>query len=228
MKKEFWIVAAIVVVLVGIGYFLTVHSPATTSIADLTPPAHDNSIVGNTTFIRPYSHSTNPSTTSPTAPVTLVEFGDYQCPVCAASYAPIKAITDKYASDSNFTFVFRNFPLPQHPDAQLAASAAEAAGAQGKYFEMHDLLYENQNDWSGTTNPMSYFTKYAQQLNLNVTQFDYDTTSYKYFSNVDQDTQDADKFGVDATPTFYVLDNGNPTQIDSLMTAADAASAAKK
>lgn len=239
MKKEFWIVAAVVVVLVGVGYFLAVKSPSTSSsIASLTPPAHSSSIVGAKTFIRPYSHSTG----STSAPVTLVEFGDYQCPVCGAAYAPIKAITDKYASDPNFNFVFRNFPLPQHEDAQLAASAAESAGAQGKYFQMHDLLYENQNDWSGSTDPMSYFTQYAQQLGLNVDQFNADTTSYKYFSNVDQDMEDGNAFGVNATPTFYVLDGTTPTQyvgngdiegsmttqIDTLMKAADAASAAKK
>src|ERR1700722_11498077 len=112
MKKEFWIVAAIVVVLVGVGYYFAVHSPDTSSTVDLNPPAHNNSIVRAKDYTRPYSHATN----GLTAPVTLIEFGDYQCPVCGAAYAPIKAITDKYASDPNFSFVFRNFPLPQHED----------------------------------------------------------------------------------------------------------------
>jgi protein-disulfide isomerase len=237
MKKEFWIVAAVVVIIVGVGIYFASKSSTSTSAVSLTPPAHSTSIVGDTDFLRSYSHSTG----STNAPVTLIEFGDYQCPVCGAAYAPIKTITDRYSTDPNFNFVFRNFPLPQHEDAQLAASAAEAAGAQGKYYQMHDLLYSNQNDWSGSTDPMSYFTKYAQELSLNVDQFNSDTESYKYFSNVDQDTQDADKFGVDATPTFYVLGGSSPTQyvgntdiegkmsaqIDTLMKAADAVSAKK-
>jgi protein-disulfide isomerase len=136
--------------------------------------------------------------------------------------------------------------LSQHPDAQIAASAAEAAGAQGKYFEMHDLLYTNQNDWSGSTDPVSYFVKYAQQLGLNVNQFQSDTTSFKYFTNVEQDMADGTALNIDATPTFYVLDGtssaSNPTptqyvgvenltglgtQITSLMAKADAANPPK-
>jgi protein-disulfide isomerase len=239
MKKEFWIVAAVVVVIVGVGiYFASKSSTSSTSGVSLTPPDHSSSVVGAKDFLRSYSHST----ASPTAPVTLIEFGDYQCPVCGAAYEPIKTITDRYASDPNFNFVFRNFPLPQHEDAQLAASAAEAAGAQGKYFEMHDLLYSNQNDWSGSTDPMSYFTKYAQQLSLNVDQFNSDTESYKYFTNVDQDMQDGNAFGVNATPTFYVIGGSSPTQyvgtgditgsmstqLDTLMKAADAKNPVRK
>lgn len=234
-NKSFWIITAVIIVIIGVGFYLASKSPVTQGVPDA--PSQNNSIVGAKTFERSYSHNTG----SATAPVQLVEFGDYQCPVCGAAYAPIKAVTDKYQSDPNFNFEFRNFPLSQHPYSQIAASAVEAAGAQGQYFQMHDLVYANQNDWSGSTDPMSFFTKYAQQLGLNVSQFTSDTTSYKYDTNVQQDEADGNAFGVNATPTFYVLDNGNPTQyvgvgnltdlsnqIDQLMAKADAANPPKK
>ena len=249
MNKNFWVfssVAVIIIVLVGLAFYLAAKSPTsngTSSGGIPTTPAIDPSIKGSKTYVESYSHMTG----SANAPVTLVEFGDYECPVCGTAYQPVKTITDKYQSDPNFNFVFRNFPLSQHPDAQITASAAEAAGAQGKYYQMHDLIYAGQNDWSGSTDPVSYLVKYGQQLGLNMIQFQSDMNSFKYFKNVEQDMADGNAFGVDATPTFYVLDGtsstsnptptqyvgvsnltGMSTQIDTLMTKADKANPSKK
>src|SRR5258708_6923943 len=91
--------------------------------------------IDSKSLVRSTSHMTG----SPNAKVTLVEFGDFQCPACGAAYPVLKPILATYQSNPNFNFVFRNFPLPQHPYAQIAAEASEAAGAQGKYWQMHDM-----------------------------------------------------------------------------------------
>lgn len=229
-NKQFWIIAAVIVALVGVGFYLASKSPATISVPPT--PAVDSSIKGDKVFTRSYSHMTGNTST---AKVTLVEFGDFECPVCGDVYPAVDGIVSKYESDPNFNYIFRNFPLAQHSNAQIAAEAAEAAAAQGKYFQMVNSLYTNQNEWSGSVDPVSNFVQYAQQLGLNTQQFQSDVTSYKYFKNVEQDMADANAFGVDATPTFYLINasgqaqqfvgSGNisqmSAQIDSLMATAD-------
>src|SRR5580692_3975015 len=101
--------------------------------------------------------------------VTLVEFGDFECPACGAEYPVVTQILQNYKGKINY--VFRNFPLPQHANAPEAAEAAEAAKAQGNFFGMFNLLYENQNTWANLTDPTSYFVTYAKALHLNVKQF---------------------------------------------------------
>src|SRR6266699_3668336 len=92
------------------------------------------------------------------AKVTVVEFGDFQCPACGASYPIVEQILQDYKGKINF--VFREYPLPVHPNAPVAAEAAEAAGAQGKFFDMYNLLYSNQKDWGESNKPMDYILKY--------------------------------------------------------------------
>lgn len=146
------------------------------------------------------------------AKVTVVEFGDYQCPACGTAYPVLKQINSDYKGKINF--VFRNFPLPMHPYAQIAARAAEAAGDQGKYWEMHDKLYENQNAWSTAISQANLFDTYAQDLGLNVDKFKADIKSSKTNDKIAQDMGDGNALGVDATPTIYVngkILSGNPT-----------------
>ena len=237
IKKEYWIVSLVVLAFIGVGIYLANDSTSGDSANNLNPPAHNKAIVGDTSFLRPYSHATG----SLSAPVTLVEFGDFGSQASETAYPAIKTLRDKYANDSNFSFVFRNLPSSQLRTDQLAASAAESAGAQNKYFEMHDLLFDKQNEWALSSNPITYFTNYAKQLGLNLDQFNSDTKGYKYFSNIDQDIADASKFGVSVPPIFYIV-GGNRlspyagvadlgkmvTQVDSLMKAADAANGKKK
>jgi protein-disulfide isomerase len=96
--------------------------------------------------------------------VTLLEYGDYQCPICGAYYQPLKeAMTPDMLQ--NIHFQFRNLPLTSiHQNAFAGARAAEAAGLQGKYFEMHDLLYQNQSSWSESNSPINAFQGYAKTL----------------------------------------------------------------
>jgi protein-disulfide isomerase len=139
---------------------------------------------------------------STSAAVTLVEFGDYQCPACGAAHPVVKQLTDAYKG--KIRFVFRNFPLPMHQNAIVAAQAAEAAGAQGKYWEMHDMLYENQDAWSDSTEPVSIFATYAKNLGLDVAQFRDMIAKKTSIGKINGDTDDGIKLGVNSTPTFYI------------------------
>jgi protein-disulfide isomerase len=142
--------------------------------------------------------------------VTLVEFGDFQCPACGAEYPIISQLQQTYNNKINF--VFRNFPLPQHQNAQNAAEAAEAAGAQGKFFEMYNLLYTNQSTWgeTDTNKALDYFTQYAKALRLDMNKFTSDVKSNKYATKIQKDINDGYAVGVNATPTFFL--NGVPIQ----------------
>lgn len=136
------------------------------------------------------------------AKVTIVEFGDYQCPACAQAHPIVKQVLNDYPGKVNF--VFRHFPLPQHQNAQVAAEAAEAAGEQGQYFQMHDLIYQNQKEWSENNNPVEIFVKYAKDLKLNVEQFNLAVTTNKYNQKIMADKNDGLALGINSTPTFYI------------------------
>lgn len=143
--------------------------------------------------------------------VTLQEYGDYQCPICGTYYPVVKQVVEKYKDQ--ITFQFSNLPLTQiHPNTFAASRAAEAAGLQNKYWEMHDLLYINQNAWASSSNAQTIFEGYAQQLNLNMAQFKKDYSSTKVNDAINADAAAFKKTGdPEATPTFYLdghkLDN---------------------
>lgn len=135
--------------------------------------------------------------------VTLVEFGDFQCPACAQYYPVMKQVKQKYGDQ--IAFQFRHFPLVQiHPNAMVAARAAEAAGKQGKFWEMHDLLYENQTAWSQSSNPNAIFEQYAAQLSLNVETFKQDMADSNTLAIINADVAAAQGFGATGTPTFVL------------------------
>jgi len=143
------------------------------------------------------------------AKITLVEYSDFQCPACRNSYAWIKRLNLEF--NDNMQFVYRHFPLIHiHSNAELAARAAEAAGRQGKFWEMHDLLFENQSDWAHQSNAEDTFIKYAQRLNLSVEQFKNDLNSKEVREKVENDYQHSIQSGIDATPTFFL--NGKKIQ----------------
>lgn len=139
------------------------------------------------------------------AKVRIIEYGDYQCPGCGQAYQPVKTVVEKYKD--NVAFVFRNFPLPSlHPNARAAAAAAEAAGLQGKFWEMHDLLYSNQSSWENLsgTQRTDQFASYANQLGLNRDQFLKDITSSAVTDKIAYDQALGQKVGVSGTPSIYV------------------------
>jgi protein-disulfide isomerase len=145
---------------------------------------------------------------SASAKVTLVEFGDYQCPACASAHPIVNRIIEN--NKKKILFVFRHFPLPLHKNARLAAIVAEAAGRQGKYWEMHDRLYENQTEWAESNKPIEFFNKYAAGLKLDMDQFAQDLKDKKIAKKIDSDKRDGLAAAVQATPTFFV--NGRRIQ----------------
>ncbi len=114
----------------------------------------------------------------------------------------IKQIQNEYKGRINFAF--RHFPLPQHQNAIIAAQAAEAAGEQGKFFEMGDKLYARQADWETSSNPSPLFSQYAQDLQLDLEKFNKDLAEGKYSDRIQSDKADGASLGVNSTPTFYV------------------------
>ena len=132
------------------------------------------------------------------ATIELVEYGDYQCPHCGRAYPIVKAL--QQAMGDKLKFVFRNFPLTNiHPDAMNAAVAAEAAGQQGKFWEMHDMIFEHQNRLLEND-----LYAYAQALGLNVEQFQNDMLSEAVLSKVEDDFESGMRSGVNGTPSFFV------------------------
>jgi protein-disulfide isomerase len=138
--------------------------------------------------------------------VLVIEYGDFQCPACGAMYQPIKDVTKKYGD--KVQFVFRNFPLTNiHPNALAAATAAEAAGLQGKYFEMHNLLYENQDAWKDVTltKREETFVGYAKQLGLDENKFKTDLKSKDVSDKIARDrSTGTNTYKIDSTQTFII------------------------
>lgn len=141
---------------------------------------------------------------NPDAPVTLEEFGDFQCPPCGSFAAFGEELLKEY--DSRLRIVFRNFPLPAHEHAREAAIAAEAAGMQGHFWEMHDLLYREQAVWSKAPNTRELFESYAGTIGLNLDQFRKDMDSEKTKERVDSDHARGDSLGIKETPTLFIND----------------------
>lgn len=132
------------------------------------------------------------------AKVTLLEYGDYQCPYCGSAYPIVKRLQEHFGKD--LRFVFRNFPLAQaHEHAVSAALAAEAAGLQGKFWQMHDLLYEHQSRLN-----TSDILGYGRVLKLDMTKFREDAASPKLLERVKSDFVSGEDSGVEGTPSFYI------------------------
>lgn len=138
------------------------------------------------------------------AKVNIIEFGDYQCPACAYAHPIVQQLIKAYKDNPNVNFVFRHFPLAQHSNAIISAEAAEAAGTQGKFWEMSDMLYRGQNEWSGNSKPIEIFIGYAQKLELDVKAFTDSINQQKFRDVIIKDRSDGQALGVNSTPTFFI------------------------
>jgi NhaA family Na+:H+ antiporter len=146
------------------------------------------------------------------ATVTLEEFGDFQCPSCGVYYPELKKIETEFGE--NMRVIFRERPLvPPHAHALIAAQAAEAAGLQGRFWEMHDKLYETQKDWSEATDLVPIFVDYAKQIGLDTDRFMKDLNGEAVAARIFQDGKRAHAFSINSTPTFFV--NGKEAKDDS-------------
>ena len=133
----------------------------------------------------------------------LVEYSDFQCPACALYYSLVKQISAAYGG--RLMVVYRYFPLTTiHPNSAISARAAEAASRQGKFWEMHNLLFERQKDWSPSPDPTSLFADYAVEIGLNKDQFIADLNSAEVAARVQTNLESGERANVDATPAFYL------------------------
>ncbi len=150
---------------------------------------------------------------TPNASVTLEEFGDFECPVCATYSAEVKKIESEFGD--RLRVIFREYPLypTPHKHALIAAQAAEAAGLQGKFFEMHDKLYENQKAWSEASDVMPLFIDYAKQIGLDTDRFARELNGEIVAARIFQDGRRAHDRGVTGTPSFFV--NGKEAKDES-------------
>ncbi len=139
---------------------------------------------------------------SSTAPVTMVEYADFQCPACQ-TYAPLIQQLIEQEGNKLF-FVYRYFPLPQHSNAISSAEAAQAAGLQGKFWEMHDKLFANYADWEDLADPTSIYLGYAQAIGISTTTFLKDMTSAPVVKLVKDSYQEAIDSKLDYTPTIFI------------------------
>ncbi len=159
------------------------------------------------------------------AAVTLVEYSDFQCPACGAYFPVMKGLEEAYGD--TLKIVYRNYPLiTLHANAQIAAQAAEAAGIQGKFFEMHDALFQNQKSWSAETDPTNSFLNYATVIGLDVEKFRTDLTSNAVINEIKNDINGGNASKLSGTPTFFL--NGvqivkNPQGLEPFKTLIDAA-----
>lgn len=136
------------------------------------------------------------------AVVTITEYSDYQCPACAYFHPIVEKLKDKYGDQIELELKF--FPLNSHQYAALAARAAQAAKNQGKFKEMHNLLFEEQKRWSNSRNPASIFVEFARKLDLNMEQFKNEINAAETQKIVMEEREEGRQKGVNATPTFFI------------------------
>jgi len=216
MKRyiPFVIILFVLIVALGAGWYLTrkpASSPgasaASSPVKSSASPTPNPAAANQPGAVPP--HAIGP----PDAPVTLEEFGDFECPPCGMLHPVLKTMEQEFGA--RLRLVFREFPLTAtHPHALAAARAAEAAGIQGKFWEMHDLLYENQKAWHGAFDVRPIFEGYATRIGLNLEKFRNDNTSKIVEDRIFQDGNRAHAMDVKGTPTVYL--NGREVPFESL------------
>lgn len=140
--------------------------------------------------------------------VVITEYSDFQCPACASYYEVVKQIHKDFKD--NLAIVYRHFPLGQHKNAEIAALSAESAGKQNKFWEMHDMIFENQKNWEEDKNAREIFIGYAEKLGLNLGQFKKDLDSKDLRDKIEANRQSGITAGIIHTPTFFL--NGKEIQ----------------
>jgi protein-disulfide isomerase len=192
-------------VIVAVVAFVTLASGAMLYRAK-KPPAL--TIPANSTASRTGSAESIHVRGRPDAPITLMEFGDFQCPPCANLVDPINQLERDYRS--RLRVVFRHLPLANHQHAREAALASEAASLQDRFWEMHDLLYREQSVWSKAPDVGVLFSAYAGMLGLNIERFKKDMESEQARARVKSDEQQAGALGLATTPTIFINDHQVP------------------
>ena len=142
-------------------------------------------------------------TGNPDARVSLIEYGDFQCPACGAFHPIVSQLKDEFGDQVAFSY--RHFPLRSiHPNAEAAARAAEAAGMQGRFWEMHDLLFERQTEWANQLGAIGVINGYAEEMGLDMEKYEADLASDEVADLVAEDLLSANRNGLNSTPTFVL------------------------
>lgn len=182
-----WFIVLVTVILGGYNFIKWIYTPTVEVVSEPIELADNDWVKGDWE----------------NAKLTIIEYSDFQCPACEAYHYIVNRLAEEY-SDS-VRIVFRHFPLVTiHPNAFNAARAAEAAGKQGKFWEMHDKLFENQGDWVGETNPLDKFLGYAEELGLNTTKLEDDFSSNEIEGKINEHIFQANRLGFNSTPTFII------------------------
>lgn len=214
MNKTAWIIIGILCLL-GLGGAIALSKKSNVNVAEVDPYsviASNADTIGDHVF------------GNQNAKVKVIEYGDYQCPGCGAAAASMPKIQATYKD--KVLFIFRNYPLTTiHPNALAAATVAEAAGLQGKFWEMHDLLYSSQSEWTtlSADQRAKTFDNYASQLGMNIDAFHSDLTNKSIQTKIRSDRALGDKVGVSGTPTFYVNSQKADDQVTSKLLNRDPA-----
>jgi protein-disulfide isomerase len=199
MTKRTWIIFTIIIVgLLGALIYSSKNSSSNINVSQIDVSKIQGASVENGQ-IADHVYAKADST------VVLIEYGDFQCPACGSENSKIMKIAEDYKD--KISFIFRNYPLTLiHSNAKAAAGAAEAAGLQVKYWEMHDLLYKNQTDWQSLTSDerSKKFISYAEELKLDTEKFKADTNSDAITKKINFDTAQGKKINISGTPTFVL------------------------
>jgi len=201
-KTKAWAAWVLVVVVIVLGLWWLVARSNSSPDAPI-PPSAD---------ITAQDHTKGPEG----AEVNIIEYSDFQCPACGAYFSIVQQLVEEFGN--SIQFAYRHFPLRSiHANAEPAARAAEAAGMQGRFWEMHDALFENQNAWSNERNPFDLFAQYANDIGLDAAQFEVDYNSNTAKNTIRAHETAGTRLGVDGTPTFTL--NGerieNPQSYDA-------------
>ncbi len=205
--KRLTIITISVVVIVGFLFWLVQNAPESPSFLDETPTEINEITAEDNVKGAPAG----------SAPVTIVEYSDFECPACALYYPLLKQVVEDFSDQ--VTFVYRHLPIRTiHPNAELAARYAEAAGLQGQFFPMHDLIFDNQQRWRGAATRVARnaFESYGEELGLDVERLREDATSDAVIAKIEAQRIDAVGAGAVATPTFFIngerVETGNNPQ----------------
>jgi protein-disulfide isomerase len=199
MNKVGWIIFSVVVV--GLLGGLIIWTRSTNPSVDVSKINNNSILVASAASGNIADHVTGKTDSK----VLLIEYGDYQCPSCGSAYPNVKTLMDQYGD--RIALVFRNFPLTSiHPNARAGAAAAEAAGLQGKYWEMHDALYSNQDSWTSldASQRTDAFVSFATQLGLDTKKFTTDLSDVNVNKKISFDISLGKANTVAATPTFFL------------------------
>ena len=188
-RTLFWVVFLLVLALIIWGLAVAMNKPPVTGPQLGTPSPVSES-----------DHSRGPAS----ALVTIIEYSDFQCPACAAYYPLVERMYQE--ASTTVRFVYRHFPLfpTPHKNSLVAAQASEAASNQGKFWEMYDMLFQNQTVWAESNSATAVFESYAEKLGLDMAKYKIDFDSAEVKARVQRDRDEGEALGINSTPTFFI------------------------